>query len=429
MSRSWADIAEERTLRIGERIGANASWLLAGRAVSQLLTILVTILIARRMGDAVLGQYALISSVIFLFNGISTLGTDVLLVRESAARRDFSYFVPALVVQLAISAVAILLIYAITPLWAQQADVIAPMRIYSLSLIPLAFFTVFGASLRGKEEMGAYSILTVLLLLLQVVGILLLPRKLTGIGELMAILLFAHVAVAGVAAILASAKLPDLKTIWRTNREPIGNVLRGGAAIAAFGILATAYQRLSLYFVGSMLDAASTGWFAAALRVVEAPKFVHVAVLSALLPTMSQAHVSKEGEQYARVFGLSFGGLAAFSAAFAVVVFLFAAPLTWFLFGAEFAATAEVLKLVVWTLIPFAISQTLATRLLAANQERKIIASLLAAIALLSFLCWLWIPGRGSLGAAWAMLLSEIVLAATLFAFWTRKTWRARKAW
>ncbi|MGH2582265.1 MAG: oligosaccharide flippase family protein [Anaerolineales bacterium] len=401
-------------------MGANAFWLLAGRAASQLLTILVTILIAHRMGDAVLGQYALITSVIFLFNGISTLGTDVLLVREIAARRDFSYFLPALTVQLAISALAILLIFVLTPYWPQQAGIVTPMRIYSLSLIPLAFFTVFGAALRGREQMGAYSFLTVMFVLMQVTGILLLPGTRTGIGGLIIVLLAAQIVVAIVAAIISFARLPDLAGVWRAKKEPIGRVLRAGAAIAAFGILATGYQRLSLYFVGSMQDAASTGWFAAALRVVEAPKFVHVAVLSALLPTMSQAHASKRRAQYARAFGLSFGGLVAFSAVFAVVVFLFAGPLTLFLFGEDFIPSVEVLEVVGWTLIPFTISQYFATRLLAASREKQIIASLLIAIAVLGMLCLLWIPSLGILGAAWAVVAAEVSLSVILLYFWAR---------
>jgi len=129
----------------------NSLWLLIARLGSQAALALFTILIARQLGSAAFGEYAFVVTIVFIGNMVTTFGTDMILIRDIAARHDYSRLAPSLIIQLSLSALLIAVTFFATTL--------AALKIYSLSLIPLAFFTVFTSMLRGQQRMDLYAIL------------------------------------------------------------------------------------------------------------------------------------------------------------------------------------------------------------------------------------------------------------------------------
>src|SRR5512140_2768818 len=88
----------------------NSLWLLASRVGTQALMVLFTILLAQRLGSAGFGEYAFLAATIFIGNMLTTFGTDILLMREIASRRDFSQLPAALLLQLGLSALFVVLV-------------------------------------------------------------------------------------------------------------------------------------------------------------------------------------------------------------------------------------------------------------------------------------------------------------------------------
>jgi O-antigen/teichoic acid export membrane protein len=101
---------------LGKRIAKNTAWLLAGRLAAQGMAMLFTILIARRLGEAGLGQYAFVTSVLFVGNLTPTFGTDMLIMREVAGKRDLRVVPASLALQLGLSVFFIGLTFAFAAL-------------------------------------------------------------------------------------------------------------------------------------------------------------------------------------------------------------------------------------------------------------------------------------------------------------------------
>ncbi|MBK8429808.1 MAG: oligosaccharide flippase family protein [Chloroflexi bacterium] len=68
-------------------IGRNTSWLFFGRLIAQLVQFALTLIVARGLGEAGLGQYSLITAALALANTLATWGTDTLLIRAVARRQ------------------------------------------------------------------------------------------------------------------------------------------------------------------------------------------------------------------------------------------------------------------------------------------------------------------------------------------------------
>ena len=413
------------THHVAKRVGINTFWLLLGRLGSQGLMIVFTIVIARRLGEVGLGQYSLMAAVIFAANTLSTFGTDLLIIREIASTRNYSFVMPALVMQLGISLLLMSVVFITAPMLPNQSsEATVALQIYSFALFPLSVYTVLGSVLRGKERMDLFAFLSVTVMIIQVIGTLLIIQINTSIIALSLMLLGIQIIAAVLAIMFSLSSLSGIIIGEKLSSKSILKLMRSSYPIALFGFVSVVYQKLSLYSVSTLSGAALAGWFSATLRIVEAPKVAHVALLGALYPTMSQAKSQQYNVQNiassSRVFSLSWKVLILIAGLLTVILFLFAEPVILLIYGSRFLPSVTALKILAWIFIPFTVSQYLSIRFLAIGEENKIVFALIISILVLTSLCMLWIPKWGIVGASWATLVAETVQAAIFLRGWNK---------
>ncbi|HSL28798.1 MAG TPA: oligosaccharide flippase family protein [Anaerolineales bacterium] len=391
------------------RLTKNSLWMIFSRIAAQGLAVVFTILLARRLGIAEFGGYAFIAAVLFVANALTTFGTDMLLIREIAANHDLSGLPASLLIQLLLSALLILLIWAFAG-WLPNQDVetITALKVYSLALIPLAFFTVCTTALRGKQLMDIYALVNVIVSLLQV-GVVIVLRE-GSLVLLSVLLVLLHLLAALVAGILCTVTIPNFWSPWRLFSFPFFSLLRAAAPIAMLTLITMFYQRLSIMSLTLMSGPTDTGIFSAAARVVEGSKTLHLAIFAALYPVMASG-----GPLRSHPFA---GGylkpLMTGAVLICLLLFMFASPLVRLLYGDPFMSSSHLLRILSWTLIPFTINTYLTLSFLAARQEPLIGRALLVSLIALFFLSIKWIPSFGAQGAAWALLASESLQAGIL---------------
>lgn len=400
---------------LGRRVGGNTAWLLLARIGTQGLMLLFTLVLARRLGQDGLGAYAFIAAVVYLGNVLTTFGTDTLVMRAVAARDEFSSLPPALLLQLILAAAFIALVHLSAPALPRQTpQAVLALRIYSLALIPMAFYTVFSAALRGAERMAAFMGLNLALAVIQLGLVWFFIQPGGSLMILAWLLLASQVAAALLAGAFCLIGLPGARRTWRAPFNNVAGMLRASAPLAALGLLKVLYQRAGIYLLAVLGGAALTGWFSAALRPVEAAQIGHVALLGALFPVMAHAHARgatvTKGER--RFFSLSWRLLLLLGSAAALALFGLAPLLVPLLFGPGFEPAVPALRVLAWVLLPYSVNIYLSTELLSAGRERGIAIALLISLAVLVLLGLLWIPFWGLLGACWAVLAAELLQAA-----------------
>ena len=412
------------TRSLGKRVAKNTAWLFIGRLGSQAMLVLFTLILARRLGDEGLGVYAFITSVIFLGNLTSTFGTDMLIMREVAAKRERGLLASSVLIQLAIAVPFILIVFVAAPyLPNQSADAVSALRLYSLSLLPLAFYTACSSALRGIERMDSFMGLNFANGLLLVGLAWVFIQSGSSILSLFVWLLIIQVVMAGLALALCARHFPLSSMAWSVSPPSLGQHVRLSAPIAAVGFLGALSQRAGIILLATVLGAAATGWFAAALRPVEATKIIHFALLGALFPAMSQAHLAAgpANQSFAKISASSLKGLLAVSAAFALVFTLAADALIPLLFGPDFTPAIDLLKVLAWLLVPLTFTHYLSLMLLSSCKELPILVGLASSLLLFVVLALLLIPRLGAFAVAWAMLSAEVLQAAVLLVYWRKQ--------
>lgn len=390
------------------QLGKDSAAVIAARFGAQGSLAIFTILIARRLGSAGFGEYAFMAAVIFIANIITTFGTDMLLIREIAAKRDFSQFIPSLFLQLSLSVVLIVLTWLLHPLPGQSQDGWLALKIYSFSLIPFAIFTVFSSVLRGMQRMKQYASLNFSISVFQLIAAFLFVNTSSKIVSLAWLLLAVQAAAAFLAAWLCRDQFTNFHFPERFSLQRLRTVL----PLAVLGIFNIIFQSLGILLVTFLLGAAATGHFSAARRVVEFAKTAHLAIFTVLYPALAKSQ--RELMESRLIWFLLLGG----ALAAALGIFLLAAPLTEILYGPDYSESAELLRLYSWVMVPFTIGTFFSLVFISAKQEKPVLVALITSVLTLILLNFLWTPSLGIMGAGWALILAEIVNGLVLLAFY-----------
>jgi O-antigen/teichoic acid export membrane protein len=406
---------------ITRRVRLNSIWLLLARLITQAALVISMVLIARTLGVVVFGQYAFVAALIVLGNVATTFGTDTLLIREVARdRRDSAGRAgAALWLQLALSLSWLIVVVIVTPsMIDQSAEVIQAVKVYSLSLIPLAFFTVYAAVLRAYERMDLYLLLSAGVAIMQLIGVWWVLQSNRSLLSLVMMFNGVQLVAAIFAGVVCRRRLPTVHFQWTIDRRQLFHIVRLAWPFALLGALAVIYQRLGVLMLSALGTAADTGWYAAASRIIEPVKILHFAVLGALLPALAHLTSSttdpQQAQLAARVFQRSLRFLLAISVLVVLFVMAFAEPMVTLLFGVAYTPSAALIKILAVSLIPYTISAAWSVRLVAQGQERRVMWTLALSLAVaFSLNRWL-IPVYGSSAAALTVVISESVFAAAL---------------
>jgi O-antigen/teichoic acid export membrane protein len=397
------------------RVAKNSLWLLLARIGTQGMAALFTIILARRLGSIGFGEYAVVAAIVFVGNMLTTFGTDMSIIREIAARDNFSWIPVALLIQLALSLLFILLLWFGSPflLPRQSMDGFFALRIYSLALIPLSFFTIFTSVLRGKQFMGAYTWLNLIGAFLQLVMVWIFIYPGASVVSLAWLLLLSQMIVSCIGGMICKQLVNGFWQNWRFSTKNISILVKASTPLAVLSAIAMLYQKAGILIISTVGGSAMAGFFSIAQRMVEAAKTVHIAVFTALYPAMVQS--KDETFRLSWIFLLAGAGIGAISLSAS------AGPLAEILFGADYEASISALQTLSWILLPYTVSSFLVLKFVASNQETPVLrASLTSLVLLISLGLW-WIPRAGLTGAGSSALVAESTQAALLFWQWRVK--------
>jgi O-antigen/teichoic acid export membrane protein len=398
----------------------NTMWLAGGRVAGQLMSVVLTVVLARGLGTAGFGQYAFVGAIVVIGNVVTTFGTESLLVREIAGGRGDAtrLLATALWLQLVLSAAFVLMVFAGAG-WLpnRTGEVVWALRIYTLCLFPLAFASVFSAALRGWERLDFAAILGVGTAALQTVAALIAMRAGAHLPVLMLSLVFAQVLAAAFGWLLCRIAQTGFRLGVSTVPASLVVLFKRVWPFAVLAGLTILSQRIGVLLLALLAGDASAGWFAAAARVVEGLKLTHYAFLGALLPLASRAGADGQYPANEWLVGLvrkSRLVLLGLGMAAALAASALASPLVSLLYGAEYHAAVTALRILAWTLLPYAAAAPTALALVSTGHERVVLRAGGVGLVITTGLgVWL-VPQMEVNGACAAVLAGEIARSALL---------------
>lgn len=458
-----------------QRIAINSGLLLLAYGFQALVSLAIVGIVARYLGQAGLGRYALIISFIELFTAIVDMGMNRILVREiaknehGATRLTSAIWTLRLLLSLAVFAVVALLAISNGDryIWLATMAFFIAQVVYLLG-------DVFAAMFQGYQRME-YSFWSILIaqvvLLLATLGVVRLDLGLLALflvrilanGARLIYLWWSSVrqgyatahlmpaVVTGAAVVLRG--LPDaLATRRRSGREAARSQISAlgqrlvkhwddatlawhlfveslpvGISLLLHGYIWRAGVVLTVLWLGQEQGDLVNGVLYGPLRAVQQMHIVPAAFAAALLPALSH-RVATRMDEFDAAFAKSIKLFTAISLLIALGFTFLADPMVKLLLGEDIdlAAAAQALAWLGWVIVFYFPNWLYSVTLVALGRQKIETLGLALGLAAGLAVAWWAIPRYQAMGVVYGILAAEGVLFVVgTAAMWTHFHWRA----
>ncbi len=394
----------------------NTGWMFLGQIFSLIVAFFVGAYVARYLGPKNFGLMSYAISFVGLFGFLAGFGVDGILNRELIKfpeKRDellsTSFWIKLLGGFLAILAVNTISFFA-------NNDYLIRLLIFifSLSFI-FQSFNIFNLFFQSKvlSEKGvkAQIISNILSAIMKITFI----YCHLGVIYITSLYIFDSITL-GIGLSSIYYKKEKRLPLFKIDKKLLISLLRDSLPLMFSVIAMTVYTKIDQVIIKSMLDEASVGVYAAAVKLSECWYFIPGLICGSLFPAIVNAKKINQ-DFYEKRMTFLYSLLVYLGLIIAFVVFIFSKPITLLIFGQEYIEAIRVSRIYAWSIIPTFIMTGFWYYLL--NENYTKIYLIITAIGALSniILNILLIPHFGIIGSAYATLISYSLPPFSLLLF------------
>ena len=390
------------------RFAKNITWLLGGKIVNMLLQFVVSLATARYLGSSNFGTINYVNAYVSFFSSIASLGLSVIVIKEIAlGKRDNNEIIWTSIwmrfVTAILSTISIVGLMYITQGNDPQVILIAVLE--SLAIIFSSFDTInyyFQAKLLSKWSSIAgvlayigMSLYRIYLLATNADIVWFAFATSTDMIFLTLFLMIFYVRIEGFHS----------RFNWSVGKQ----LLKQSYHYLIAGLITVLYAQVDRVMIGNMIDNTSVGYYSTALTISSLWSMIPGALVQSLSPILYET-AAKDRNLYLRRFRQSYAVIFWLNAAYSIFVCIFAYWLILFLYGQEYLAGANALRIVVWY---YGLSTMSSLNQVYLSNEGKnkyinlfCFAGLITDVVLNAIMIPLW----GINGAAIATLITQVVI-------------------
>ena len=388
------------------RILSNSTLLMGAEISSRIIRIALVVFAARLLGDEDYGKFSFALSFTSLFLIFADMGIHQLIVREVARKPGdvTRFFANALVIKIILAVFDFLLVFTIINLTNKPYEIKVAVYILTAYQIVISFNLLFRAIFQAFEKMKYDAIVTILQSMLDTtlgVGILLLGGN---FHQLALMYLIGSIIIAIYCLIVIAKKFTPI--VIKIEIPLIRFLIKEGLPFGILFFFAMMYNYVSSVILSFMTTDEIVGWYMAAYRLVFAVLFIPTGTMRALFPVLSRNY--KESlEKFKSIFKQAFKFMFFLGVSIAVLTTLLADKIVLLLYGQEYANSAPILRILIWSIALIFIT-TLMTHTTRASDRQRFTAKVVAFSAVLNVvLNLILIPKFSYKGAAFAAVATE----------------------
>lgn len=405
-----------------KKIIANAVLRWTGEILNKLIWMLFFVFLARFLGSREFGYFNYAFSFGGIFVILTDFGTNTLITREVSgdnSKANFFFF-NTLCIKLALSVICMLLVVAVSFLF---SDVPLLVILFTFSLVIASFWDPIDALFRAYKELYYEALIMLIWRVLLVAG------SLAGIYYLkfdlarVALVFIAGSIITLAAAVLLIKRTHGIKFLdfslldtasWKkiaVSSLPIAAIILAGGFILKFNVVLLQHFR----------TAEEVGLYSAAFKLIESTLFVPSFFVASVFPFLCERNKEKILSHHGlALFRKSFIFLFAAAVLISTVTYPFADKIILLFYGAQFAESAVVFKILIWVVVFMSLNELFYHLYLSVDRQKRSLIFMLVALAGYLALCYYLIPNYGFIGASWALLITQMLYFIQNFAYLKR---------
>lgn len=390
----------------GSKVLKNASWIIVCRVAQSVLSMVVTILTARFLGPSNYGIINYAASIVAFFVPFMQVGLNFILVQAVIQNddREGEVMGTALAMSLASGVLSVIGVFAFVMV-ANYNDptTIIVCVLYSLLLIFQAlehFQYWFQAKLLSK-----YTSITMLVAYF-VVSAYKIYLLLTGKSVYwFAVSQALDYAIIAFALFAIFNKVSGVKLSF--SKEMAKKMFDKGKHYIFPTLMVTLYANIGKVMLTLMTDEAICGFYSAAVMCVGMATFVYNAIIESIRPVILEAK-KKGDESYKKMLTALYSFIIYLALLESIFLTIFPKLIVNILYGADYAATIPLLRVLAWYLIFSYIGLVRNVWILAEEKEKHLWKINLGGAIVNLVLNFILIPILGAMGSAITALITQI---------------------
>ncbi len=378
-----------------------------GRVGNLALGVVVTLILARALGEDSFGEWATIFAVTQIATNVGELGLNQVAVARAASdpQRAERWLGALLSLRLLIALPTTLLALLGIALIAPNSTVALAGALIALTILanaPSAANAAFQLRVRNDLTIAVITLGSIV----WAAGAIAVAAISGAIAAFAAAFLVTALVTTAATLVLARRLGPVRPLI---DRELWRALLRVGLAVGAAGIFVTLYVKLDQILVFELAGSAAAGLYGAAYRVLEQIQFIPSAVMTTLFPLIAAAHphdlqrvrrLLQSAAEYLTMASLP-------ALAFTIVA---SRQIVALLFGGSFAGAAPALPILMGAFVSISFGYLAGNMVLILELQRRFLRYAALGLLVNAVLNVALIPLYGFLAAAWITLATEVLV-------------------
>ncbi len=350
------------------RLFKNFLFLATNNVLMPVASLALIVVISRIGGAKLLGEYSYLVAFLAMTQTVASAGLDILITRDVAHQRDLAgtYLTAACVIGLC---AVVLAGVVITPWFVLGVDggaVRLALVVLTIALVPSFVITFCEAILLGFEHARDFVTVAFTETLLRSA----VATALVWYGYGIMAIALTILVMRGLSAIalLAFVKARGVQLAWRVDRKQLARFARQTPVVGAIPFVNALYWRSGTLLLTWIAGLVPVGYYSAAYRVFDMMRTLPQAYVRAAYPVLSRLHQASP-EEFATLCRDSLRWISIITLGVALLVSGAARWIVVLLYGAEFAPSILPLQILVFTMLPYAITATLAQVLFATSNQ------------------------------------------------------------
>lgn len=397
-----------------QRIVKNTAALFAAQFVVAILSLALSIVIARSLGDAIFGKYSFAIAFTSIFAVFSDLGYNTLLIRDVARdkSRASKYLSNVLLMRAFLFPLIFASIVIAVNVMGYPADTKNVVYLFGVYMLIMSFSDVFKVTFRVFEKMEYEASITIFATMIRLsLGLLVLFMG-YGLIELALVFILSGILDLLFCFVICTRRFVKPKIeldfgFWKSTMK----VALPISMLSIFGLI---YTSIDTVMLSMMKGDAVVGWYNAAYNLVLGFKPIPHLFMNALFPLMAGYYASST-DSLKIVYEKSFKYLFILGLPIAVGITLLADRFILLFYGPQFHPSILALQILAWDVLLFFSYFCMAFVLVSLTKQNQMAAIAGCAAVVNVVLNLVLIPPFSYVGAAIATILTETLLIALCF--------------
>ncbi|MCJ7571145.1 MAG: flippase [Candidatus Thermoplasmatota archaeon] len=388
------------------KIGKNIFSLFTGQLISSFLAVILSIYIARTLGQTIFGSYSFVITFVALFSVFFDLGYETLLIKEVAKDKlnANKYLNNIIIIRVVLAIIIFSAIFLIINALNFSNTIKNMIYIFGIAQIITSLSNLFRVTFRAFERMHYEAIISIITSILKCsLGLIVI---FFGYGLIALALVFLYIAIVDFIINLIICEKKIVKTTLQFDRLFFRHTIKNALALGTVTIFALIYVRIDTVMLELMKGDAVVGWYNAAYNLILGFNPVPVLFMNTLLPLMAYTYV-KSNNSLRNIYEKSFKFLLIFGLPITVGIFLLSDKFIILFYGQNFLNSIGALKILSFDILLKFLYLCLWFVLISADQQYKLAICAGGGAILNITLNLFLIPQFSLYGAAIATIITE----------------------